>query len=161
MHKLEYVIKTLFNLQAQINLSVETLNEVYNNPSLFVGKTLENFYHEKMGLEPAIHTLISNYSIIQFCSFLDEYNDFFNPAFCEEKYQDRILNVKKKNVPGLKRINQWKDLNKFRNNLVAHNLRIKNESFFSTKFEKLEYKIPNKISEKNLSRCAKSPDFEQ
>ncbi|MPL55670.1 hypothetical protein SDC9_01149 [bioreactor metagenome] len=150
MEKITQVIKTLFNLQAHINLSVESLNEIYNNSEIFKGKYLENFYQEKMPLEVSLHTLISNYTIIQFCSFLEEYNEYFNPDFCEAKYKNRILEVRKKNSAGIKRINKWKDLIKFRNELVAHNLRIKNESFFSNQIENLEYKIPNSISEKNL-----------
>lgn len=150
MQKIEFVIKTLFNLQAQINLSVETLNEIYNHSEIFKGIYLENFSQEKMGLEPSVHTLISNYSIIQFCSFLDEYNNYFKPNYCEKEFEERIIKVRKKNSIGLKRIKKWKDINAFRNHLVAHNLRINNKSFFSEEFEKLEYKIPNKISEKNL-----------
>lgn len=150
MKEFTSVIKTLLNLQSQISLTVETLNEIGNNYKVLKAIKLENYHHEGVSLESASHTLISNHAIILFCSFLDEYNKFFNISHLKNVDPEKITNVKRKNEPGLKRIKEWKDLKKFRNYLIAHNFRIKGKSFFSEEFDMFEFKIPNKVSEKNL-----------
>ncbi|MFS4467532.1 hypothetical protein [Maribacter sp. 2210JD10-5] len=111
---------------------------------------LKNFFDKSMNLEISSHALLSNYSIIMFSSFIEEYDKYFNPGHLSAVDSRRILNVKEKNLPGLKRIRKWKDISRFRNHMVAHSFRFKNKSFFSDEIEELNFKIPNKISEKNL-----------
>lgn len=149
MEELTNVIKTLLHLQGQISLTVETLNEIGNNYKTLQEIKLENHF-SKISLESATHTLISNHSIILFCSFLEEYEKKFTPHFLKDIDAKRIINVRQKNEPGLKRIRKWKDLRDFRNILAAHNFRIKGKSFFSDEFDKFKFTIPNKVSEKNL-----------
>lgn len=149
MEDLKNVIKTLLHLQGQISLTIETLNEIGNNYKVLREMKLENHF-SKITLESATHTLISNHAIILFCSFLDEYEKNFTPHFLKDIDARRIINVRQKNEPGLKRIRKWKDLRNFRNFLAAHNFRIKGKSFFSDEFDKFEFIIPNKVSEKNL-----------
>ena len=150
MNELKNSINTLFNLQTQIHLAVETLNEIGNNYETLREIKLDNFFDKNTNLETSSHTLISSYAIILFCSFMDEYEKYFNQSELEFIEKERILRVKRKNSPGIKRIKKWKDLKKYRNYLAAHNFRINGKSFFSNEFEKLEFKIPNTISEKNL-----------
>jgi hypothetical protein len=131
-------------------LAVETLNEIGENYVELRKMKLNNFFDPRYDLEIATHTLISNHCIIMFCSFLDEYEKHFTPHFLNDVDSERILRVRNKNEPGLKRIKKWKDLKNFRNILAAHNFRVKGKSFFSEDIEKLKFVIPNKVSEKNL-----------
>jgi hypothetical protein len=66
------------------------------------------------------YALLFTYHInLEAISFLDEYNgDFFKNI--EPGYIDRVKEVRKIAAPILKRIKKWKDLEKFRNNIVAH-----------------------------------------
>lgn len=151
MNDLNHVIKTLLNLQSQINLIVETLNEIGNNHGILSQIPLNNFFNQGMNLENSTHTLLSNYSIVMFCSFIDEYEKNFNISFLKSVDPERIKRVKIKNNAGLKRIKKWKDLHNFRSFIVAHNFRKSNgKSFFSDEFENFTFKIPNTISEKRL-----------
>lgn len=64
-------------------------------------------------------------NFIDMFSFNDEYTKFFNTTnFEDENIQKRILNVLKNNSEIKKKID-WEQLRKFRNNVLAHNLRDK------------------------------------
>ncbi|QDO93587.1 hypothetical protein FNB79_06205 [Formosa sediminum] len=148
--KLKEVIKTLFQLQSQINLTVESLNEINNNQQILEGIKIENYFDKNLNLKLSTSGILANYSILLFCSFLEEYNDFFNISYLKNSNCETISIVRQKNKAGIKRINKWKDLYNFRNQLIAHNYRIKKKSFFSNETAMHEYKIPNTLSEKNL-----------
>lgn len=86
---------------------------------------------------------LSEYTIILVCSFLDEYNEHFIPTNCIE-LKDRIYKFRKQIKPVLTRMNQWTDLHKYRNIILAHNLRTKgNQSILDIKNEKIDFNIPN------------------
>src|SRR6185312_9433572 len=72
--------------------------------------------------------------IIQTVSFLDEYNHHLKSLDEDEKAV--VLMIKKSLKPAVDEINKWKDLRKFRNIALAHNLRnVKtNESIFNDGF---------------------------
>ncbi|MDW5288510.1 hypothetical protein [Formosa sp. PL04] len=146
--KLRNTLKTMFHLQTQIHLTIESLNEIERNQKILENIKLDNFFDKSFNLKRSAGAILANYSIILFCSFLDEYHNFFNVYELPEVDKEIILKVKKKNKAGIKRINKWSGLLAFRNQLLVHNFRIKNESFFSK--ENIEYKIPNTLSEKNL-----------
>ncbi|WP_066221659.1 hypothetical protein [Formosa haliotis] len=148
--KLKEVITTLNHLQSQINLTVESLNEINRHQHTLEEIKLENYFDKNFNLKLATSGVLANYSILLFCSFLDEYNDFFNVGYLKSCNHETIARVRQQNRAGIKRINKWKDLYNFRNHLIAHNFRIKNNSFFSNETEMYEYKIPNTLSEKNL-----------
>ena len=84
MKEITNVIKTLFHLQTQIHLLVETLNEIGNNYKTLQKIKFDNFFDQRINLEDATHTLISNYAIIMFCSFLDEYEKYFTPLYLKD-----------------------------------------------------------------------------
>ncbi|RYF38002.1 MAG: hypothetical protein EON97_00110 [Chitinophagaceae bacterium] len=59
------------------------------------------------------------YMIMETVSFLDEYNGaFINNV--EAEFRERIMTLRKIATPIIKKITRWKDLEKFRNNIVAH-----------------------------------------
>ncbi|WP_298498364.1 hypothetical protein [uncultured Algibacter sp.] len=144
------VLKTLFHLQTQINLTVESLNEIEQNQKILEKIQIENYFDNSMNLKISTSGILSNYSIILFCSFLEEYHKFFNLGHLKSVDRNLILSVKNKNKPGIRRINKWTGLIDFRNQLIAHNFRIKDKSFFSKEKLLYDYKIPNSLSEKNL-----------
>ncbi|MDO1501129.1 hypothetical protein Q2T40_13395 [Winogradskyella maritima] len=150
MSKLRHVIQTLFSIDTQIKLQIETLNKVYVNKNFIDKIKHEGFFADQISFKNSLVSIISNHTIISFCSFLEEYNKFFSPSYVEDHFSRRVNYIRKKNKPGIKRINKWKDLNDFRNVIIAHNFRKKKESFFSTEFKNYDYIIPNSNSEKNL-----------
>ena len=93
---------------------------------------------------------LTEYTIILMCSFLDEYNKFFIPNNCLE-LKTRITVFRKQIKPVLNKINQWTDLHKYRNMILAHNLRTKdNQSILDTTTSKIEFNIPNTKNELRL-----------
>lgn len=150
MTELQNVILTLYHLQAQIHAITQTLNSIFENTEYLNKIKFEGYVVDRVTFRDSLNATISNYTIILYCSFLEEYNKYFSPKHLGKEYEERLIKVRKKNTPVIKRTNQWKDLYEFRNQMVAHNFRIKNKSFFSEEFKELEYQIPNTNSEKNL-----------
>ena len=148
--EITHVIKTLLKLRAQIFLCVESLNEIIGHNLELKDIKLDNFPNYEVNLAQSCYTLLSNQSIILFCSFLDEYESYFNTHNLKNVEPGRILKVRNNNKPGLSRIKKWKDLKNFRNYFAVHSFRIKGKSFFSEDFEEFSIKIPNTPSEKNL-----------
>ncbi len=63
--------------------------------------------------------IYTNYINMEAVNFLDEFdNGFVNKV--EPEFLDRVMAVRKITVPIIKRINKWKDLEKYRNNIIAH-----------------------------------------
>jgi hypothetical protein len=69
--------------------------------------------------------LFTYYINLEALSFLEEFRDSFSKV--EQQYSDRVREVRKITSPVLKRIHKWKDLEKFRNNIVAHPWRHKGQ----------------------------------
>lgn len=150
MIELKNIILTLINLQSQIHAVTKSLNKVIDNRKHLDIIKFEDYLADRVTLSGALNGILSNYTILQYCSFLEEYNKYFIPSLFETEYKERIIRVRKRNKPGLKRINLWKDIFDFRNQMVAHNFRVDKESFFSENLPELKYNIPNSTSEKNL-----------
>ncbi|MFI2743632.1 hypothetical protein ACG2LH_12895 [Zhouia sp. PK063] len=80
---------------------------------------------EKDKPDSVLFSIISSQIIITSCSYLDEW-EFLGKLIKVEK-ETRIITLRKITKPVLNRINQWKDMRQFRNNMIAHNHRIKKE----------------------------------
>jgi hypothetical protein len=83
---------------------------------------LDNLIGLSKGIINADHddALLLTYHInLEAVSYLDEYNVNFLKNV-EPNYSERVRQVRKISAPILKRINKWKDLEKFRNNIIAH-----------------------------------------
>lgn len=63
--------------------------------------------------------LFTNYIKMESVSFLAEFNGSFYHNI-EEEYKSRMKDVRIITAPIIKRISKWKDLEKFRNNIIAH-----------------------------------------
>lgn len=66
--------------------------------------------------------------IIDACAFLDEWNTILGVK-TEKEYKEKVLSVKKTAASATRAISRWKDLKKFRNEVIAHNFRNKAGSF--------------------------------
>ena len=148
MTKLESNLYSIAFLTTHLKLSIYTIDEaIKNNELLSLVKFPEEFI-QKIGFRKSVIALVSQYSLIQFCSFLDEYKKF-NPNHIEKDYSERILKVRDRNKYGIQRINQWKGLYEYRNQIAAHNFDIKKESILRKK-ELTTYNIPDTFQEKFL-----------
>lgn len=106
---------------------------------------IKDFGYDKKGQNDWTNKEMSHYQVLyntilmNTCSYLDEYNKNFL-INAEYKFHERIKTLKKIAKPAIKKLNEWKDLRTYRNQIVAHNFRIDGNDF---SFKKLEqYKAP-------------------
>ena len=90
--------------------------------------------------ELPIWVSICSITIIQTISFLDEYNNFVKSK--DPDLDTTIKAIKKTVKPALKKISEWRDLRKFRNNVLAHNLRSQKREASVFTFGLNSYDIP-------------------
>ncbi|WP_461640003.1 hypothetical protein [Labilibaculum euxinus] len=85
--------------------------------------------------------------LLQVCSFLDEWDDFTGVK-AKSEFDERIKIIKTVVKPARKAIKRFKDIKKFRNEIIAHNYRDGNMkySFHNLAF----YNIPNSNGEMYL-----------
>ena len=88
------------------NLTIERLNK------LVVNSDLSSKENQDFAL---LHTY---YIILESVAFLDEFNYSFRKV--ESEYLSRVTDVRKITAPLIKKVRKWKDLEKFRNNIIAH-----------------------------------------
>lgn len=106
--------------------SLYILTHTYYNITNLAEVIFDNKYHpinpysDNLNEKHMFHFISSyNYAIMECCSFLEEYDKSFY-QLVEEEYKDRILVIKKIVKPAVNRIRAWKDMKKFRNDIVAH-----------------------------------------
>lgn len=146
MTNLESNLYSIAFLATRMKISVYTLKSTIENKEELELIKFPDIFLQQINYPNCIRALIADFSIIQFCSFLDEYQKF-NPQYIGSEYSERIITVRRKNKYGIKRINQWNDLFDYRNQVAAHNFDIRKESILSKK-ERIEYKIPDTLEEK-------------
>jgi len=117
----------------------------YEQDIRYFMKLIKDFGYDKKGQNDWTNKEISHYQILyntilmNTCSYLDEYNKNFL-INAEYKFHERIKTLKKIAKPAIKKLNEWKDLRTYRNQIVAHNFRIDGNDF---SFKKLgQYKAP-------------------
>jgi hypothetical protein len=81
---------------------------------------------EKDNSNSVIYSIITSQIIITSCSYLDEWEELGKLTKVEN--EPKIITLRKTVKPAIDRINQWSDMRQFRNNIIAHNHRIKNEN---------------------------------
>lgn len=112
LYKCNHTINRLWKL---IDSSQGRINEVENFALLFT-------YYIKM----------------ETVSFLEEFNKGFYHE-TEQQFKPRVNEVRKITSPIIKRINKWKDLERFRNNIIAHPWRAKKQFVIP---DQNEYNVP-------------------
>jgi hypothetical protein len=96
---------------------------------VFIGNTIENLFksfNNIIGLveerdETVIYSGIYSMILIHTNSYLEEFNNFFISDYPEMR--EVIISIKKAVKPAIAGLKNWKDLNEFRNSVLAHNLR--------------------------------------
>lgn len=149
MEKIIEVYKGLSFLFTQTKLTVLSIEQCFlNSQQLDNIKFNEEFYNQNT-YSTSIRALLSNYALIQFCSFLEEYKRFNKSISEDDIIIQRVIKVRSKNSYGIERINEWKDLENMRNQLLARNFQIKKKSFFDNDDDLIfEYNIPDTLNEK-------------
>ena len=148
MTNLESNLYSIAFLTTLIKTSIYTLDETIKNEKQLNKIPFADDFLQKTGFPNSIRAIVSQYSIVQFCSLLDEYKNF-NPKHIGKEYTERILKVRKINKYVLQRINKCKNLYEYRNQIAAHNFEIKKKSIL-IKNELTEYNIPDTLEEKYL-----------
>lgn len=115
--------------------SLYILTNTYDNitylSEIMLDNNLTMLNPDKAEIKESIHYLaLFKHSIIEACSFLEEYQNNFYPL-AEAEFKERVLFVRKAAKPIVKKINEWKDLQKIRNELIAHPWRSGKENEFS------------------------------
>jgi hypothetical protein len=88
------------------------------------------------------NSLLSEHLLVLVSSFLDEYNFQFT-ANNSVELKDRIIKFRQQLKPVLSRINQWRDIKRYRNIILAHNFRLKDDSsIFDENVKKIDFKLP-------------------
>ena len=144
---ISYSIKTLADLSTRINYFLEISDLAVENEE-YLNKVRHKGFFSKILYQKSISTLSLNFIIITACSFIDEYETQLNSKEFP-KFSDEINKLKLINKPAIRRIKRWKDLKKYRNNILAHNLRYKNKPIYSYS-EKIEYNFPHHNNEVEL-----------
>jgi len=87
--------------------------------------------------------VLSNYIKMELLSFMDEYHNYFNNK-SENDYSKRISEIKAICKPVVKRINRWRGLNKFRNDIIAHTWRADGKLVLP---DRSKYDVPKNLVE--------------
>jgi hypothetical protein len=97
-------------------------------------------------IELRLFTVTCQVMIISTCSFLDEYDNFL-----KSEESDVIREIKLAVKPAMKVIRQWRNLEDFRNNVLAHNLRVRKEGNVSVFIRGISsYDVPQTASDMNV-----------
>ena len=102
---------------------------------------------EKDNSNSVIYSIITSQIIITSCSYLDEWEELGKLTKVEN--EPKIITLRKTVKPAIDRINQWSDMRQFRNNIIAHNHRIKNENN-SLSILYLSRNLPRRLQKANL-----------
>ncbi len=145
---MESVVYTLFNIATQIKWISETSILAIENNDTINQVEYDDLFYRKIPFAKAISGICQNHLIILSCSFLDEYEKELTPTKFPY-YRERIIEFKKITNPAIKRIKKWSSLKTHRNQIVAHNYRIKGVSIFQYK-EPIKYIIPTTNAEYKL-----------
>lgn len=119
-------------------------NNILSNPFNSFIELIETTPKETT--DPIYVGIYSNAILTVYC-FLEEYDNFFTSTYPNTKR--KIQEFKKIMKPATEELRMWKDLTKFRNEVIAHNLRIKDAGYVSVFLNGRlsKYQIPLSISD--------------
>ena len=149
MQKLLESYKTLLHIGTQISFFSEVY-ETYRDNEEHLNQIKFKGHYSKLPFSKAISGSLQNYAIILLHSFMDEYNKEFiiskHPI-----YSDRIKRLRHIIKPAIKRLNMWSDIRKYRDYILAHNLRVKDISIFNSAFVPMHFNVPHTNAETILA----------
>ena len=97
--------------------SLFILHKCNLNISSLLELILEKIHQENPNEDETM--LLAHYLQMESVSFMVEFKENLY-QYSEKEYSQRISDIQKITKPIFKRINKWKDLNKYRNNIIAH-----------------------------------------
>ena len=145
MEKLVESYKTLTFLLTQIFFFKE-IHETFTDNEEKLNSIKFKGHYANQPFAKSISGNHLNYMILLANGYLDEYHDNFT-AIKHPDYAERITEIKKLTKPVVKRIGKWTNLKDYRNNILAHNFRVKGQSIFASDFEPIHLKAPHTNSE--------------
>jgi hypothetical protein len=138
-------IKVLITLQVMMNQDFEALIYYLKNISNDVIRNTHNGISKKEDyLDTTVIDALRFSIVLKACSFIDEWDSFLGVRN-ELEQKNRIELIKKSVSKARRALNQWKDLRSFRNEIIAHNFRNKNNEITIDMMG--EYNCPQTISE--------------
>jgi len=96
----------------------------FRTMAILQGKIYDSRKVKNYGQDSVVVNSLMILNIIDSCSFIEEYENFFG-IISEDQFMQKILEIKKICKPVISTIKKWKDLKKVRNTFFAHNLRSK------------------------------------
>ena len=145
MEKLLESHQTLLNLITQLRF-LAALCDTANDVELGLKQIQVKNFFRKVSVSKSVNDMSINYGLIIACSLLDEYNQRFTIGVVPE-LSERVLRLKQMTKPIFQRLKRWPDLKDYRNYMLAHNFRIKDQSFFSADLTSISYAVPNSYNE--------------
>ncbi|ARK10114.1 hypothetical protein A6C57_07035 [Fibrella sp. ES10-3-2-2] len=145
MKKLLGSYKTLTTLITQARCSLNALAKIREESYRFRNLIQLDGYFAPVRSDWLVSDIIRNQIILTACSALDEFQKHFIPQACPE-LADRVGQLRRQIRPILGRIDKW-DLKKYRNQMIAHNLRIEGQAIIDREGTSLSYSIPRLFDE--------------
>lgn len=104
----------------KIHETLAILHKCYLNIQL-VQNAIEE-HRDKGALQPTHHFTknLAQYIILESVSFFEEYDNYFTPCHVETEFHERVKAVRKICKAIFRLLYKWKDLKKFRDNIIAH-----------------------------------------
>ncbi|WP_461133912.1 hypothetical protein [Spirosoma lituiforme] len=125
----------------QVTLMIHAAEKIKEQQILFRQLIQLDGHASRFHSDLTVGATLYNHSLLLCSSILDE----FNTEFTSNKHPEfatRILNFRRQVKPITKRIDKWKDFKTYRNQILAHNLRINGKPIFSHQDKSLSYNIP-------------------
>lgn len=124
---LQSSIEVLFSLYLSIEQNFDALtyySRFIEDKNLKSSETKEKLPERDFTIDAAIIESLWFQIILHSCSFLEEWDKVLGIQN-EKRYADEILEVKKIVSPAGRAVKKWKDLKRFRNEVIAHSFRNK------------------------------------
>jgi hypothetical protein len=141
MKKLLVSFKTLGTLANQAKGALNATEKIREESDEFRSLIQLDGHFAPLRSDWFVNHIIRNQILLIACSALDEFNKCFTAQACPE-FADRINQLRRQIRPVTRRIDQWKDLRKYRNQMIAHNLRIEGHAIIDREGNSLSYSIP-------------------
>ena len=146
--KIESSVRILLQLATRIKWISQTELVTFMNKEYLNRVKFDDDEFDKFSYSLAVSGICQDLLIVTSCSFIDEYENVFNPSKFPT-YGNEIKKLKRITDPAYKRIKSWKDLKQLRNNIIAHNHRLKGKSIYELE-NRITYNVPATNEEATL-----------
>lgn len=136
-------------LLTQVTMMIRAADKIEEQQVLFRHLLQLDSPFDKYPSDMIMKAVLYNHTLLICNAILDEFNREFTPLKCTE-FADRVNKFRRQIKPVLGRIDKWKDLKNYRNQIIAHNLRIKGISIFDKDDKSISYNAPHTNNEIKL-----------